>query len=79
MAKDLLLNYHEFSAKMTELLNSTGFTPPEGNVCAILLLVHPENPKRGDPAPVGGSLNYDKELKKWVPADQAEEAERIPS
>lgn len=56
-------------------LNERGVRPVTDNgemACAVMVVVHPADPEKGNP--IGGALNWEKKLEVWKVTDQVEEA-----
>jgi hypothetical protein len=64
--KDIMQHFFEQARKISEALNKAGIVPPE-NVCMGVLLVMHEltEIKHTMEMPIGGSLNWNKDEKKW--------------
>lgn len=73
---DIIKSYHEFSTAVVKAMNDAGVRPVKDGeevCCAVLVVVHPVSPDKGNP--IGGSLNWKDDH--WEAAIQIEEPKRV--
>jgi hypothetical protein len=75
MSQDVMEIMYRFGTEITNALNQNKVVPPEGKYLGAILVVVGDDTNLKEP-PVGGSLNWDKDARKWFWTEQLERAER---